>query len=99
MALLASACTTATVTQVDDRVRTITIETEACLVCADKPCVRACPAGVLEIIEDDYDDEVAAVAEGSRHKLKYDCAPCKPSGKPPLPCVVACRPAAIEHSW
>ena len=35
----------------------ITIDTERCAECADHPCVAACPAGVLEIIDDDYDDE------------------------------------------
>ena len=60
----------------------------------------ACPANALEIIEDDYDDEIAAVTEGARHKLKYSCAPCKPvSDRPPLPCVEACPAKAIEHSW
>jgi NAD-dependent dihydropyrimidine dehydrogenase PreA subunit len=78
----------------------ITINTDGCTDCADHPCVNTCPAGLLEIIEDDYDDEVAAVKEESRHKLKYACAPCKPvSDRPPLPCVEACPASAIEHSW
>ncbi|MHC4414334.1 MAG: ferredoxin [Planctomycetota bacterium] len=78
----------------------ITIETDACVDCAQKPCVQACPAGVLEIIADDYDDRVAAVTEGARRKLKYVCAPCKPvRARPPLPCVEACPSETIEHSW
>jgi NAD-dependent dihydropyrimidine dehydrogenase PreA subunit len=78
----------------------IVIETDACIECADTPCVQACPARVLEIITDDYDDRVAAVADDRRHQLKYVCAPCKPvSDPPPLPCVEACPSGTIEHSW
>ncbi|MHC4218694.1 MAG: ferredoxin [Planctomycetota bacterium] len=78
----------------------ITVETDACVDCAEHPCVGACPQQVLEIIEDDYDDRVAAVTEGMRHKLKYGCASCKPvTDRPPLPCVTACPADALEHSW
>jgi NAD-dependent dihydropyrimidine dehydrogenase PreA subunit len=78
----------------------ITIQTDACADCAGNPCVAACPQDAFEIIEDDYDDRVAAIAEGLRHKLKYACAPCKPvSDRPPLPCVEVCPGDAIEHSW
>ena len=78
----------------------ITIETEACVSCAEHPCVSACPQGMLEIIDDDYDERVAAITEDMRHKLKYACAPCKPvSDRPPLPCVAACPVNAITHSW
>ena len=78
----------------------ITIDTDGCLKCGYRPCVDACPAQVLEIIEDDYEDAVAAVREEMRHKLKYACAPCKPvRDRPPLPCVHACPVGAIEHSW
>lgn len=76
----------------------ITIDTDLCDACGK--CVTACPAGVFEVIVDDYDEEVAAVVEGQRKKLKYTCAPCKPtSGVVSLPCVVACEPGAIAHSW
>jgi len=78
----------------------ITINTDPCTECGEKPCVKACPAGILEIIEDDYDDEVAAVKDEFRRQLKYACAPCKPvSDPPPLPCVEACPHGALEHSW
>jgi len=60
----------------------------------------ACPEGVLEIITDDYDDEVAAVVAEHRKRIKYSCAPCKPDrDRPTLPCVGACTPNAITHSW
>ena len=76
----------------------ITIDSNLCTSCED--CVTECPAGVLEMITDDYDDVVAAVTEEHRKKIKYSCAECKPSGsQPPLPCVTACEPGAIEHSW
>jgi Fe-S-cluster-containing hydrogenase component 2 len=78
----------------------IIIDTDKCVSCDDRGCASACPEGVLEIITDDYDDEVAAVVEEHRKKIKYSCAPCKPDrDRPPLPCVVACAPAAITHSW
>ena len=78
----------------------ITIDTDACLKCASRPCVDACPARLMEIIEDDYEDDVAAIREEARHKLKYACVPCKPvSDRLPLPCVEACPARAIEHSW
>ena len=80
----------------------ITIDTDKCNGCGD--CVPACPAGVLEIRENDFDplaeDKMAAVTEGHRKKIKYSCAPCKPSGDcPELPCVAACELGAITHSW
>jgi Fe-S-cluster-containing hydrogenase component 2 len=78
----------------------ITIDTARCATCAARPCAEACPAGVLEIVIDDYDDTVCAVREVHRKKIKYSCAPCKPtSERPALPCVAACAPAALSHSW
>lgn len=78
----------------------ITIDTDFCLKCARHDCVDACPAGLFEIVVDDYDDEVAAIKEEHRKKLKYDCSTCKPvSDRPPLPCVAACAVGAITHSW
>ncbi len=78
----------------------ITIDTDLCIKCPHHGCVDACPVDIFEVIVDDYDDEVTAVKEEHRKKLKYDCAPCKPiSGRPPLPCVTACTPGAITHSW
>jgi len=76
----------------------ISINTDKCNGCED--CVTQCPAGVLEMILNDYDENVVAVTEGHRKKLKYSCAPCKPvSDRPVLPCVAACKPEAIQHSW
>jgi ferredoxin len=76
----------------------ITIDTDKCNGCAK--CVEVCPPKVLEIIIDDYDEEVAAVTEEHRKQLKYSCAPCKPvSGPRTLPCMEACEPGAITHSW
>ena len=76
----------------------ISIDTDKCNNCRE--CIKVCPAGVIEIIVDDYDDEVAAVCEEHRKKIKYSCASCKPtSGEVKLPCKEACDPGAIEHSW
>jgi hypothetical protein len=52
------------------------------------------------MIVNDYDENVAAVTDAQRRKLKYSCAPCKPvSNRPVLPCVAVCKPEAIRHSW
>ena len=76
----------------------ISIDTDKCNGCGN--CVEACPQGVLEMIIDDYDEEVAVVTEEHRKKIKYSCGPCKPSsGERNLPCVLACEPQAIGHSW
>ncbi|MEE9443569.1 MAG: 4Fe-4S dicluster domain-containing protein [candidate division Zixibacteria bacterium] len=78
----------------------ITIDTDKCIECEHHACVSACPVGMFEIIVDDYDDEVVAIKEEYRKKVKYDCGPCKPtSERPPLPCVEACTPGAVSHSW
>lgn len=78
----------------------ITIDTDKCIDCGHHNCVKACPKGMFAIEMDDYDDEVAVIKEEFRKKLKYECGPCKPvSDRPPLPCVQACTPGALEHSW
>jgi ferredoxin len=80
----------------------IAIDTAKCDGCG--ACVPACPASVLEVGPDPNDPlndaEVALVAEAHRRKLRYSCAGCKPDhDRPPLPCVAACKPVAITHSW
>ncbi len=76
----------------------ITIDTDLCDGCGK--CATACPVGVLELITDDYDETVAAVTEEHRKRIKYSCAPCKPtSGGGVLPCVDACPQSALVHSW
>ena len=80
----------------------ININTDKCDGCGK--CVDACTAGVLEVRENDFDpleeDLMAAVTEEHRKKIKYSCAPCKPSaGYSSLPCMEACIPEAIGHSW
>lgn len=78
----------------------ITIDTDSCIKCVEHDCIAACPADMFEVIVDDYDDEVAAIKEEARKKIKYECAPCKPvTDPPPLPCVEACPNDAINHSW
>ena len=78
----------------------ISIDTDKCAGCKEKPCVAACPEKILESFVDDYDDEVVRVIEEHRKKIKYSCAPCKPaSGERKLPCQQACPFEAIKHSW
>ncbi len=80
----------------------ITIDTDKCDGCGD--CVPVCPGNVFRVGEDPNDplsdEPVAMVVEEQRKKLKYTCACCKPDrDRPPLPCVQACKPLAISHSW
>lgn len=79
----------------------ISIDTDKCVVCTDKGCLKACPCQIFEVLADDWDDEVVAVKEDERNKIKFTCAPCKPSnGRPELlPCQKACTASGITHSW
>ena len=80
----------------------ITIDTDKCNGCGD--CIPVCPAGVLEIRENEFDpladDEMAAVKEDHRKKIKYSCAPCKHDDDSiKEPCIAVCELNAITHSW
>jgi Fe-S-cluster-containing hydrogenase component 2 len=77
----------------------VTVDTSRCDGCGE--CVKACPAGVFALVEEDPLEErvVAAVAPAHGRKIKYSCNPCKPSGYTTLPCVAACGPDALVHSW
>ena len=78
----------------------ISIDTDHCVACAHHACSAACPAGLFELMVDDYDDEVVHIAEHKRRSLKADCAGCKPvGGYSSLPCLDACNLGAIKHSW
>jgi ferredoxin len=78
----------------------IAIDTQCCVACAGRWCVEACPRSLFVIEPDDYDDEVATIAQDMRRQLKEQCAECKPAaGHAGLPCKAACRPQAIAHSW
>ncbi|GAB4439530.1 MAG: hypothetical protein OHK0040_11040 [bacterium] len=78
----------------------ITVDTEKCRICVDKPCMTACPEHIFEAIEDDFGDEVIALKEDKRNKIKYLCASCKEGDKKNnLPCVKACPYGTIRHSW
>jgi ferredoxin len=77
------------------------IDNDKCNACAK--CVKACPANILEVGKDDNDpfreEQVAKVRDAERKKLRYSCAPCKPSyGEQQPPCIAACERGAISHS-
>ena len=77
----------------------IIIDTDKCIGCKGL-CVDACSVGVLEMIEDDYGDVVGAVTEEHRKKIKYTCAPCKPTSGDVVPsCLSACDREGMTHSW
>ena len=80
----------------------ITIDTNKCNGCGD--CIPVCPESVLEIRENDFDplsgDEMAAVKDEHRKKIKYSCAPCKSADNTGMePCIAVCEMKAITHSW
>ena len=80
----------------------ITINTDKCDGCGK--CVEACPARVFEVGQDEFDpmrdEPVASVIIAERKRIKYTCAPCKPTNRVgKLPCELACKPGAITHSW
>lgn len=80
----------------------ITIDTDRCDGCGE--CASVCPASVFDILEEDPNDvfreaPVAVVADEKRKALKYECNPCKPKPVSSLPCIQACKPGAISHSW
>lgn len=78
----------------------ITIDTDKCLECEKHPCLDSCPKDLFEIIEDDYEDMVAAIKDDQRRSLKYACADCKPvANRPELPCATACPDGGISHTW
>ena len=79
----------------------ISIDTDRCINCvAERACLTACPKHMFEIIADDYDDEVACVKKPNCRTLSYDCSECKPAaGYTSLPCMAACTPGSIKHSW
>lgn len=80
----------------------IQIDTDKCDGCGE--CVSACPSNVLKVVDEDpndplRDEPVVIVAADKKKKIKYECGPCKPSSRLPLPCVEACPVKAISHSW
>lgn len=80
----------------------ITLETDQCSGCSE--CVTACRAHILELANNEFDPfaegQIAVVKRANRKTIKYDCGPCKPPGDERVaPCITACRPGAISHSW
>ncbi len=80
----------------------ITLDTDQCNGCG--LCVPACPVHILELADNEYDPlaagQIVIVKHANRKTIKYDCGPCKPPrGARLLPCVNACKPAALSHSW
>ena len=79
----------------------VTIDTDRCNGCGK--CLEVCPAKILAVGPDQIDpfrqEPVAFVKPEEYNKIKYSCAPCRPSyGKEPTPCRGICEPKAISHS-
>ena len=59
----------------------ITVDTDKCNGCGE--CVKVCPVGMLELVDNDYDIDaetpIAAVKKEYSKKIKYSCMPCKPA--------------------
>ena len=76
----------------------LTIDTDLCDGCGD--CVTACPQGVLEVVEDDFDDLKAQVRHELRRRLAEACwgyhARCSGEARS---CQSACPHQAITHTW
>ena len=78
----------------------ISIHTDRGAECASKPCIGACPRGLLVEEEDQYGERVIAVDDSKRKKIQYECMECKPShDRSVLPCVKTCPFEALKHSW
>lgn len=76
----------------------IQIDTDKCDGCGE--CVKACPEGLFEIMEDDYGKMVAAVKEEARAKVGYLCPGFHLScHRQAVNCQSVCRQNAITHSW
>jgi Fe-S-cluster-containing hydrogenase component 2 len=80
----------------------ISIDTDKCDGCGK--CMEICTWGVMVVGDDENDplreELVARVSEEHRKKIKYSCAQCKPvSGDATPPCILSCKPEAINHSW
>lgn len=76
----------------------IIVDSDKCDGCGK--CVDACPANVLEVITDDYDDLVVSIRAKHKKSIKYDCGPCIPvSGERDCKCAQVCESGAIKHSW
>lgn len=79
----------------------ITIDTDKCKVCKGKNCIKACPAGLFCMEEDDWGDEVVIIRDDLCNTLKEQCIDCKQEANRPeqLPCQQACSAQAIIHTW
>lgn len=76
----------------------ITIDTDKCNGCNN--CVQGCPENVFEIIEDDYDESVAAIKQDIITKIGYICPGYyKKCINEKVNCHVVCLEEAIDHSW
>lgn len=76
----------------------ITIDTERCDGCTD--CIKACPAGIFVVANDDGGQPKAKVKEEVRKKLSFLCPGFKScSSTNEVNCHRVCQKDAISHSW
>jgi ferredoxin len=93
----------------------ITIDTDKCNGCGkcEEACPQGVFEMGEDDADPFREEPVAKIGEEQRKKIRYTCAPCKKyltslSGvkteesvkeMEKLPCVAACEPGAITHSW
>jgi len=76
----------------------LTIDTERCDGCG--ACVPACPAQVLEVVPDDYDEPKAMVKPELSRTLAEVCLGFHDVCARRAPnCHSVCGPDAIAHTW
>ncbi|MBI4319934.1 MAG: 4Fe-4S binding protein [Chloroflexi bacterium] len=74
----------------------ISIDTEKCDGCG--LCVGACPKGLFQVEEDDYDELKAQVKRELVKSVGYLC-PGHEHCTAATPCFEVCPPRAIDISW
>lgn len=63
-------------------------------------CLSVCPSDVFSLEEDPVTEKkVVVIPEEKKVNLRYHCADCRSEGHEEPPCVIACKPGAITHTF